>query len=268
MTMKQPELGKKIVSLRQQKSMTQEDLVEACNVSVRTIQRIESGEVMPRVSTVKIIIAALGEDIESLITPQSTPQKSNLSTTENWLQIAWVSGIAAFILGFIDSAIEIDRMDSMDLDMPLGLYLSIKMGSLTSLAFFIVGLIKLGSFFENRLLEIAGYLLIGISAIITTADIVSVFYEGTIVSWITVGTGLLMGLGSVQIVFGLGLLRLQDAMGVSSKAAGILEIVAGICLVTIILVFIGFILTIPAMILEITLLYKGYELVRSERMKS
>ena len=43
--MKQPELGQKLIELRQQRNMTQEELVEACNVSVRTIQRIESGEV-------------------------------------------------------------------------------------------------------------------------------------------------------------------------------------------------------------------------------
>jgi transcriptional regulator with XRE-family HTH domain len=57
--MKQPELGKKIIELRKAKGLTQEELVEKCNLSVRTLQRIESGEVTPRSYTTKIIFAAL-----------------------------------------------------------------------------------------------------------------------------------------------------------------------------------------------------------------
>jgi transcriptional regulator with XRE-family HTH domain len=43
----QPELGKKIADFRKSKGFTQEELVEKCNLSVRTLQRIEVGEVTP-----------------------------------------------------------------------------------------------------------------------------------------------------------------------------------------------------------------------------
>ncbi len=46
--MNQPDLGLKITELRQEKGLTQEQLAEDCEVSARTIQRIESGEVEPR----------------------------------------------------------------------------------------------------------------------------------------------------------------------------------------------------------------------------
>lgn len=46
--MNQPDFGLKITELRQQKALTQEKLAEHCEVSTRTIQRIESGEVEPR----------------------------------------------------------------------------------------------------------------------------------------------------------------------------------------------------------------------------
>lgn len=46
--MNQPDLGLKITELRQQKGFTQEKLAEYCDVSTRTIQRIEGGEVEPR----------------------------------------------------------------------------------------------------------------------------------------------------------------------------------------------------------------------------
>ena len=43
--MKQPQLGHKILELRKAKGLTQEELVEMCNLNVRTLQRIEAGEV-------------------------------------------------------------------------------------------------------------------------------------------------------------------------------------------------------------------------------
>jgi uncharacterized Tic20 family protein len=49
--MKQPDIGLKVAELRAQKNMTQEKLAEYCEVSTRTIQRIERGEVEPRAYT-------------------------------------------------------------------------------------------------------------------------------------------------------------------------------------------------------------------------
>ncbi len=49
--MNQPDLGMTIADLRIQKGLTQEKLAEYCEVSKRTIQRIESGEVEPRAFT-------------------------------------------------------------------------------------------------------------------------------------------------------------------------------------------------------------------------
>lgn len=57
--MRQPELGKKIAEIRKAKGLTQEELVAECNLNVRTLQRIESGTVMPRTYTIRVIFAAL-----------------------------------------------------------------------------------------------------------------------------------------------------------------------------------------------------------------
>jgi len=57
--MDQPELGQLISKLRKAKGLTQEELVGRCNLSVRTLQRIESGEVMPRSFTLKTIFREL-----------------------------------------------------------------------------------------------------------------------------------------------------------------------------------------------------------------
>src|SRR5512139_4090384 len=58
--MHQPDLGLKVSELRQQKGLTQEQLAEFCEISPRTIQRIESGEVDPRAYT----LHCLGEALE------------------------------------------------------------------------------------------------------------------------------------------------------------------------------------------------------------
>ena len=63
MKMKQPDLGKKIAELRKARGYTQEELVEICNLSVRTLQRIESGEVSPRSYTLKVIFSALEYEV-------------------------------------------------------------------------------------------------------------------------------------------------------------------------------------------------------------
>lgn len=61
----QPELGKKIADYRKVKGLTQEELVEKCNLSVRTLQRIEAGEVTPRTYTIKLIFEALEISIDN-----------------------------------------------------------------------------------------------------------------------------------------------------------------------------------------------------------
>ena len=64
--MKQPELGIKIAELRKTKGLTQEEVVDKCNISVRTLQRIEAGEVSPRAYTIKTIIGVLDYDFNEI----------------------------------------------------------------------------------------------------------------------------------------------------------------------------------------------------------
>jgi transcriptional regulator with XRE-family HTH domain len=74
--MKQPELGKKIIELRKKKGLTQEELVDKCKLNVRTLQRIESGEVNPRSYTIKIIF----ETLECEISGNPLDEKNRLQT--------------------------------------------------------------------------------------------------------------------------------------------------------------------------------------------
>lgn len=60
--MKKLDFGEKLFDIRSQKGLTQREVAELCNVSIRTIQRIESGIVKPRASTIKIISQTIGFD--------------------------------------------------------------------------------------------------------------------------------------------------------------------------------------------------------------
>src|SRR5512142_2934910 len=86
--MNQPDLGLKVAELRQQKGLTQERLAEQCEVSLRTIQRIESGEVDPRAYTVH----CLGEALDFDFGPENTTHE------ELWLAALHLSSIVPLVL--------------------------------------------------------------------------------------------------------------------------------------------------------------------------
>ena len=91
--LKQPQLGRTILNLRQLKKLTQEELVEQCNINVRTLQRIEAGEVTPREYTIRAILTALDYDLDEV--QKAIEQKSG----NQRLQMAWIAGLIYFILG-------------------------------------------------------------------------------------------------------------------------------------------------------------------------
>lgn len=59
-------LRQRITLARQQKGLTQEELAELAGLSIRTVQRIESGESIPRSFTLKAIAGALDQSYEQL----------------------------------------------------------------------------------------------------------------------------------------------------------------------------------------------------------
>ncbi len=69
-------IAKKIIHFRKLKGITQETLAEITGLNVRTIQRIESGEVDPRLYTLKSIAEALGVNLEELL-PEPTQHELN-----------------------------------------------------------------------------------------------------------------------------------------------------------------------------------------------
>ena len=81
--MKQPDLGLKVSELRKEKGFTQEQLAEFCEVTPRTIQRIESGEVEPRAFTRNSLSNVLEFDLG----------KNDVENERFWLPILHLSSM-------------------------------------------------------------------------------------------------------------------------------------------------------------------------------
>jgi transcriptional regulator with XRE-family HTH domain len=90
--------GQLIKELRLKKGITQEDLAAMTDISVRTIQRIESGEVDPRAYTLQSIAGALGVEYETLAMADPSSGESAKKDTSKWLPLIHLSGLLILIV--------------------------------------------------------------------------------------------------------------------------------------------------------------------------
>lgn len=262
--MQQPELGRQLAALRKQRNLTQEELVEKSNVSVRTIQRIEAGEVLPRTITVKILLEALGENYETFLTKftQVMDNEKTITTNanRNKLLLGALAGAIYLIAEIILSAMDISWMTSKR-DWQFtenAIYTTLSALMAISFAFFARGFIVLSNIFENTLLKAIAYVLIVAIAGKAILDVISLSVEDVESLWLPYAAVSVI-FGSLGIVFGVSLIRLQDGMGEMCRIAGILEIIIGIMFITVVLFFIAYVILIPAVVLEILILYRGFE---------
>lgn len=76
-------IAEKIVSARKQKGLTQEDLASLSNITVRTIQRIESGESIPRSYTLKAMAKALEVPFDFFVESQAIDATTHSTFPDN-----------------------------------------------------------------------------------------------------------------------------------------------------------------------------------------
>ena len=111
-------LGNKVLSARKSKGLTQEQLAERATVTVRTIQRIESDDSIPRDYTLKAIAAALNMPFEEFISVRSCLQITNDSLAKDeapaqrqeschFLQLLNLSAFSYLVVPFIHFIIPI-----------------------------------------------------------------------------------------------------------------------------------------------------------------
>jgi uncharacterized Tic20 family protein len=83
--------GGKISQLRKSRGITQEELSELARVNLRTIQRIESGDTEPRLTTLRALCNAMNANIEEVI-------ETGLQENRNILFWLHLTPAAAFLL--------------------------------------------------------------------------------------------------------------------------------------------------------------------------
>ncbi len=78
------------------KGYTQKELSELSNISVRSIQRIENGEILPRSYTLKTLAGILGLSFDDI--PKADPDSKQVSKLNKSQKIILSTGISLFIL--------------------------------------------------------------------------------------------------------------------------------------------------------------------------
>jgi len=274
--MNQPALGIKISELRKSKGLTQEELVEKCNISVRTIQRIEAGEVTPRSYTIKTILSALDCDLEQIQTEthpineefkklfllQIDDSKKITFLIKN-LNIAWISGIVYFLIGFIEIPVDYMRYFQNELVISKTGYILVKLITLCSIFLFYRGFILTGEIVKNYLLRITAFMLIFVAFVFYSYDILSLYFGEFDFEFVAGASAITFGI--VGVLLGVAVLRLKGLLGNLATVTGIFEIVSYALMITVILAVAGLGLLTPTIILEIILLYKVLELLISKK---
>lgn len=268
--MKQPDLGKKISELRKAKGLTQEELVEKCNINVRTIQRIEAGEVTPRSYTVKSILSALDYDWESVKEEFELTEQNAIKVPRNFslmLNLAFWFGIGLIIVDsfniFISFALELDFRNSLNFEITNSLYVAVQILSIICVFFFYYGFLLSGKVFNNSLLKVTAILMmiVEISCFTTGAFLFDADKYTTTFYGITT----LILYGCAGIPFGIALFRLKKYFGEYATLTGIFSIILYAMMLTVILAIISLFVWIPVIILQVILLYKIREYIETSQ---
>ncbi|MGB3151996.1 MAG: helix-turn-helix transcriptional regulator [Maribacter sp.] len=269
--MKQPLLGIKITELRKQKGFTQEELVELCNINVRTLQRIENGEVSPRSYTIKTILSALDQDYEELYEKGTeASQILNLESSKEassvykLLTFAWISGIIYFLLGVPEGIADWFRFSEDELVFGTAGHLALKIGSFIFYAFTLYGFLIAGKLLKNYLMKIISILMLFALFFFYLFDGISLFKSSIALEAILVAESILTGI--LGVLFGIAIIKSQKQLGSVAYVAGGMEILAAFFLLTIVLAPLGLLLLLPAIILEVVLLYKLSTMVKEYKV--
>jgi transcriptional regulator with XRE-family HTH domain len=271
----QPKLGQRLYDIRLERGYTQLELREKSHVSVRTIQRIESGAVTPRIVTVKILLEALGEDVEAWFSNRSKYEdrsplgvlqralllKADESALREAMAPAWMAGIVYLLMVLLEEGLAAFSEYLNDDYWLFGSLIITKLLAAVSYFLFTRGLLSLSLLFENYVLKIACYLSMLFVPVLYLSEVIIIGFTQRIDGLVDTFRAIsVIPLGAISIILGIGLRRLQDGMGRLARVAGNLELVFGISYLSLIFSFIGFLLLIPLLVVEVVLLAKADQL--------
>lgn len=263
--MKQPELGKKIAELRQSQGLTQEELVEKCNLNVRTIQRIEAGEVTPRNYTIKAIFDVLGDSLGEWPLESS---EGSVDLNKTWLTAGIVAAFLYLFTAIPEGVMDFSRFSgdvfgteflAVSAEDGGAFYVLIKLLSMVSFVVFLGAFAHVAVRYKSQLLR-AGAVLLGVFTVLFALyDVLSLWISVLDFSNPTIMLLYLTCLGLGSSIFGVGLVSIRSSFGDLSLVAGLVELLIALCLFTVFLSELAIFISIPAVLLEALLLYQVYK---------
>lgn len=259
--MKQPELGQKILELRKAKGMTQEELVERCNINVRTIQRIEAGEVTPRSFTIKTILDVLGFDYTQITDEKRREGYSSLEAKQSipYLKAGFYVGIFYLLLAFAEGMMDYTLWENYPVayDAIEPWFIFVKVMVMVTFTVFIFGFYKLSFASPNTLLRGASIMLMAGNILAVAVDIYGFYGDEATVIGIKVSQCILFG--ALYIVFSLGIMKYQKTYGSFALVTGLLGIASGLALLTVVLALPGLVVLTVFEILLLVFLFQSME---------
>jgi transcriptional regulator with XRE-family HTH domain len=267
--MNQPELGNYIAALRKEQGLTQEELVEKCNINVRTIQRIEAGEVTPRSYTVRNILEALGKSIDDVFKKVET-KEDTIVINYNTSLLGWgiIAGIFYLIIGTLNIYLSLAET-YYEAVVNLGTFKISLFLEFISVTVFLMAIAHFGKLNKISLIKNTAY---GSILFLFALYILEYFfYQDTLSD--DEGIGIVLSFSSL-FLYGLMYLFLavgffinRNTLGEAAKWLGIIGMVGGISYCVIILFPIGIIATIAFEILLILLLYKTWDQSKLKKLQ-
>jgi transcriptional regulator with XRE-family HTH domain len=240
--MTQPLLGTRIAELRNQKGITQKELADACNIDIRTIQRIETGKVLPRMYTIRLLAAALGTDISYF---SSDTAQVEMAQTTSLLKGTFIAGII-FSLNYIPIVLNIITLGADSVLKNVFTVLHI-----ISCVFFFRGFYLLGKQTQNQAMTISALLAMVLLPLLNMMNIMQglLFFD-------TINMMVILIVACVNaIVFGMSFIRQGGSL---YKVAGYITLVQSALFLTgnFQLVSVGLIISVFCNFVMTAILYK------------
>lgn len=168
--------------------------------------------------------------------------------------LAWISGLVYIAIGSLEGLADYHRIAQDEWLFGVTGYRLIKLTALVSYLLFMAGYVRLGIRYDNSLLKVAAIFCILVTTLFICYDLVLIDHEVFERSMILVASAISSGLMSV--VLGIAIKNLSRPVGDLATIAALIEIVAGACLITVILALPGLILLFAAQIVEVIILYR------------
>lgn len=253
--MKQPELGIKINEIRNQKGITQKELSDWCNIDIRTIQRIESGDVTPRSSTLKLIAGALSCDFSTF---NGDNQGDTSYLSHRFLLALFATGLIYFISWVLFSPIIPKNSFLFSINLFVAFIYTI-----TGVLFY-YGFYNLGRLQENAILKISSVIImVLIPLFLITILIASEYGFSKHLQQLVI---VLSGINS--IFFGMGLLKAKTHLTNLYKIAGIVQLlIAPFFIIPLpMLSLIGCWLSVPFILLLLSIVFLEFKSSQNQQL--